>query len=57
MKVWQKLVIVCVSGGAVWGLSYLSSVKPEMVMMLASINVSIVAVCSFFTGYPAKDGA
>lgn len=57
MKVWQKLIIVCVSGGVVWGLSYLSSVKPEMAMMLASINVAVVAVCAFFTGYPAKDGA
>lgn len=57
MKLWQKLIIVCVSGAAVWGLSYLASQKPEMGMMLASVNVAIMAVCSFFTGYPAKDGA
>jgi len=55
MKTWQKLLIVCASGAAVWGLSFLSSVKPEMAMMLASINTAIVAVCSFFTGYPAKE--
>ncbi len=55
MKVWQKLITVCASGSIIWGLSYLSSVKPEMAMMLASVNVAVVAVCSFFTGYPAKE--
>ncbi len=54
MKLWLKLLIVCISGAIVWGLSFLSSVHPEMAMMLASINVAVVAVCSFFTGYPAK---
>lgn len=54
MKTWVKFVIVCVSGAVVWGLSYASSLHPEMAMMLASINVAVVAVCSYFTGYPAK---
>lgn len=54
MKLWLKLLIVCISGAIVWGLSFLSSVKPEAAMMLASVNVAIVAICSFFTGYPAK---
>ncbi len=54
MKTWVKIIIVCASGAIVWGLSFLSSLKPEMAMMLASINVAVVAVCSFFTGYPAK---
>jgi len=55
MKLWQKLIVVCVSGAIVWGLSVLSSVKPEMAMMLASVNVAVVAACSFFTGYPPKE--
>jgi len=55
MKVWQKFVVVCVSGATVWGLSYLISIKPEMAQMLSSINVAVVAVCSFATGYPAGD--
>ena len=54
MKIWQKLLIVCGSGAVVWGLSYLSSIKPEMAMMFASINTAVVACCSFATGYPAK---
>lgn len=55
MKTWQKVLIVAGSGAVVWGLSYLSSVKPEMAMMFASINTAVVAVCSFFTGYPASE--
>lgn len=55
MKTWQKLLIVCGCGASVWGLSFLSSVKPEMAMMFASINAALVGVCSFFTGYPGKE--
>ena len=53
MKLWLKILIVCFSGAAVWGLSFLSGQKPEMAMMLASVNTAITAVCSFFTGFPA----
>jgi len=55
MKLWVKILIVCFSGAAVWGLSYLASIKPDMAMMLASVNTAIVAVCSYFTGYPVKE--
>ncbi len=55
MKFWQKMIIVVVCGGTIWGLSFLASVKPDMAMMLASVNVAIMAVCSYFTGYPAKE--
>ena len=54
MKTWQKMLIVVACGGAVWGLSYLSSLQPDMAMMLSSVNAAIVGACSFFTGYPAK---
>ena len=53
MKLWLKVVIVCLSGAIVWGLSFLSSVKPEMAMMFASINTAVVATSSYFTGFPA----
>lgn len=55
MKTWQKAIIVVVSGGTIWGLSFLISIKPEMANMLASVNVAITAVCAFFTGYPAGE--
>lgn len=55
MKLWLKLVIVCVSGAVVWGLSFLAGLHPEMSMMLASVNAAVVAVCAFFTGYPSQN--
>lgn len=55
MKTWIKILVVCLSGAAVWGLSYFSSIKPEMAMMLSSVNTAIVAICSFFTGYPGEN--
>lgn len=55
MKLWHKIAIVFVSMGIVGALSFLCSVKPEMAMMLTAVNTAVVAVCSFFTGYPAKD--
>jgi len=57
MKTWQKLLIVCASGAIVWGLSYLSSIKPDMAMVLSTVNTAVVAICSWATGYPAKTEA
>jgi hypothetical protein len=53
MKFWQKMLVVVVSGGSIWGISFLASVKPDMAMMLASVNVAIMSVCSYLTGFPA----
>ena len=55
MKIWHKFAIVVASGGAVWGLSFLTSIRPDAAMMLSSVNAAIVAVCSYFTGYPISD--
>lgn len=57
MKFWQKLIIVVVSGGTIWGLSYLASVKPDMAMMLASVNTAIMSVCSYCTSFPGPKAA
>jgi hypothetical protein len=51
MKTWQKMIIVCVSGAIVWGLSYTISIRPEMAMVLSTVNTSVVAICTFFTGF------
>ena len=51
MKIWQKILIVFISGGAVWALSYVASLKPELSMVLASSNAAIVGLCSYFTGF------
>ena len=51
MKTWQKFIIVVVGGGAVWGISFLIGIKPEMATMLASVNTAIIGVVGYFTGF------
>lgn len=53
MKTWVKIIIVFIGGGTVWALSYVSSIKPDAAMMLASVNAAIVGVVSYCTGFPA----
>jgi hypothetical protein len=57
MKLWQKILIVFVGGGIVWTLSYLTSVKPELAMILSSANATIVGLVAFFTGFTPKPTA
>ncbi len=56
MKLWKKIVIVFVGGGIVWSLSYLSSIKPELAMILSSANATVVGLVAFFTGFTPKTG-
>lgn len=51
MKLWQKLLVVFVGGGIVWSLSYLSSIKPDLAMVLSSANATIVGLVAYFTGF------
>lgn len=53
MKTWQKVAIVFVGGGVVWSLSFVASIKPEMAMMLSSVNAAVVAAVSMATGFKA----
>ena len=53
MKTWKKILIVFVGGGIVWALSYISSIKPEMAMILSSANATVVGLVAFFTGFTA----
>ena len=53
MKTWQKLLIVVISGGAVWGLSFagtLESMK-NFAMALSLASGSIAAACTALTGF------
>lgn len=54
MKVWQKILIVFAGGGIVWALSYLTSIKPDLAMVLSSANATIVGLVAYFTGFTAK---
>lgn len=54
MKTWKKVLIVFVGGGIVWSLSYLSSIRPELAMILSSANATVVGLVAFLTGFTAK---
>lgn len=55
MRKWHKIVIVVISGGAVWGLTYGASMFPEYSFVVASFATGITALSSMLTGFPAKD--
>ncbi len=54
MKLWKKILIVFIGGGLVWALSFVSSVKPELAMILSSANATIVGLVAFLTGWQPK---
>ena len=55
MKTWQKIAVVFVGGGLVWSLSYVTSIKPDLAMILSSANATIVGLVAFLTGWtPSK---
>ena len=51
MKIWQRVIIVFAGGGIVWTLSYLTSIKPELAMVMSSANAAIVGLVAFLTGF------
>jgi len=57
MKTWQKLLIVVVSGGVVWGLSFLGTFESmhNYAMALSLFSGAISALCAAVTGFtPTK---
>jgi hypothetical protein len=53
-KLWVKILVVFCGGGIVWALSFLSSIKPELAMILSSANSAIVGITAFVTGWQPK---
>lgn len=51
MKTWKKILIVFIGGGLVWSLSFVSSIKPELAMILSSANAAIVGIVGYLTGF------
>jgi hypothetical protein len=50
----QKLAVVVVCGGLVWGLAYAGSVWPDYAMITASFATGVTGLCSMIAGWPAK---
>lgn len=51
MKTWQKILIVVLSGGIVWGLSYAGTVWSNFSMVFSSFAAGITALCGILTGF------
>jgi hypothetical protein len=51
----QKLAVVVVCGGIVWGLAYAGSVWTEYAMVTASFATAVTGLCSVVSGFPAKE--
>ena len=51
MKIWKKILIVCISGALVWGLAYCAGIWQAYSMVFASFSASITALCAISTGF------
>lgn len=50
----QKMAVVVVCGGLVWGLAYAGSVWPNYAMITASFATGVTGLCSMIAGWPPK---
>ena len=55
MKTYQKVLIVVICGGAVWGLGYAGSIFPAYAMVTSSFAAGLTGLCGMLTGYPSND--
>ena len=51
----QKIIVVVIAGGCVWGLSYCGSIWPEYGLVTASFATGITALSSMLAGWPPKE--
>jgi hypothetical protein len=57
MKIWMKILIVVISGGAVWGLSFVGTLEAmnNYAMALSLASGAIASACTALTGFiPTK---
>ncbi len=57
MKNWQKLIIVVISGAAVWGLSFVGTLESmrNYAMAISLFGGAVSALCAAVTGFtPTK---
>jgi len=57
MKTWQKILVVVVSGGLVWGLSYCASIWTAYSLVFASFSAGVSALCGILTGFTGSSNS
>jgi hypothetical protein len=51
MSTWKKILVVCLSGAAVWGLAYCAGLWTSYSLVFASFAAGISALCGIMTGF------
>jgi len=51
MKVWQKIMVVCIGGALVWGLSYCGTLWTTYALVFSSFAAGITALVGILTGF------
>ena len=54
MKLWAKILIVCVGGAISWGTAYCASVWPTWAMIFASASTASTATVGILVGWAPK---
>jgi len=51
MKLWLKILIVCIGGAVSWGLAYCSSVWSNWAVVFASVSSASTAAVGLLVGW------
>ncbi len=51
MKLWLKLLIICITGAVVWGLAFLCGIYPTYAVPLSLFSAGIASLSSIITGF------
>lgn len=54
MKLWLKILIVCIGGAASWGLAYTASLLPQWAVVFASLSTASTVTVYILTGFTYK---
>jgi len=54
-KTWIKVVIVCFTGGATYGLTFASGMYTDWSQVISLVNTALVLTCGILTGFPKQE--
>lgn len=51
MKTYQKILVVCIGGALVWGLSYCGTIWSAYALVFSSFSAGVTALVGILTGF------
>ena len=54
MKLWKKILIVCIGGALSWGLAFMASIWTQWAVVLASLSTASTMTVGILTGWSPK---